>query len=567
MSFVDVILRNLLENPDRSLLREMHGAREVPIQNAALLHKVQSIRAQLRKRGVNRGDRVGLVAKNSIDWVATDLALLTEGAVSVPLYARQGAPELAELIEQADPVLVVAAESLRGSLSDALPPSLSSKVCSLEELTKDLQVPVEGEVPTHADDVVTIIFTSGTSGTAKGAVLNRGNCDFMLGVTRDGLERLFRKAQRLPQDDRVFHYLPFCFAGSRILLWTCLARGTPICISTDLDQLKDELKGAAPNLMLNVPFLLERIRTGVETKLQEKSRVLHQLFVQCFQAFQRISASQGRKRDHILLRFSKPILLAPIRKQIGAQLDALLCGSAPLQEDTQRWFQMVGIPVVQIYGLTETTAIVTMDEPEEVRPGFVGLPVTGVEVRVHESGELWTRGPHVFPGYFRNEDATAAVMADGWFKSGDLVETDERGRIRIIGRAKNVLVLAAGHNVAPEPLEAQLQSLMPRAEHVVLVGHGKPFLVAVVTGSCGQGDVDRAIEETNRSLPHYKRIRANHLSQEPLTPENGLLTANQKLKRQAIDAHFRDVLDGIYATSSQGGNKGKRATRPAARAR
>ena len=262
----------------------------------------------------------------------------------------------------------------------------------------------------------------------------------------------------------------------------------------------------------------------------------------------RLATGHGRTGDGLLVALARPLIFRKIREQIGADLECLLCGSAPLSEETQRWFEMLGIPVYQIYGLTETTAIVTMDEPRAARPGWVGTAIEGVSLRIAEDGELLVRGPNIFPGYWKNSEATrAAFDEDGWFRTGDVAEEHDGGGIRIVGRSKNILVPTSGHNVAPEPLEQSLLEFLEDAEHVVVFGHGRPYLTAVITGSVPADSAERAVERLNASLPHYRRIRSTGCLPSRLTPENGLLTANQKLKRRALEAHFSDDLARLYS--------------------
>jgi long-chain acyl-CoA synthetase len=346
--------------------------------------------------------------------------------------------------------------------------------------------------------------------------------------------------------ERVFHYLPFCFAGSRMVLWTQLARPNPLMISTDLDDLKQEMATAEANYFLNVPALLERIRKGVNDMIRDKGGLARLMYERGEAAYLRSVEGQGRWLDGLWLAVGRKVF-SKIRQRIGARLEFLICGSAPLSDETQRWFEMLGIPVLQVYGLTETTAIVTMDKPGRVVSGRVGLAIDGCELKLSEEGELLCRGPNIFQGYWGREEASADCLVDGWFATGDLAEIDPEGRVRIIGRAKNQLVLESGHNVAPEPIEQMLREACPAIEQAVVLGHGRPDLAVIVTGSVGGVALEAALERVNESLPHYRRLRRHHLASQAFTPESGLLTANQKLRRSVIEAHFEPVLQELYS--------------------
>jgi long-chain acyl-CoA synthetase len=234
------------------------------------------------------------------------------------------------------------------------------------------------------------------------------------------------------------------------------------------------------------------------------------------------------------------------KKMLGTNLKALICGSAPLGVETQLYFMMLGIPVLQGYGLTETTGICTLDDPQHAVPGRVGPAVSGVEMKRGENDEILVRGPNIFSGYWNRPEETGRVLRDGWFHTGDQGEVDATGNWRIVGRLKNLIILGSGHNIAPEPIEEAVLRHLPDAQHVVLVGNGRGYLAAIVTGKMRSAAVQAALDRVNPELPHYKQVRAFHVHREPFSIENGLLTANGKLKRDAIAAELKTAIDEIY---------------------
>jgi len=401
----------------------------------------------------------------------------------------------------------------------------------------------EPPVARKPEDPVTIVYTSGSSGEPKGVVNTMANIDFMLPVTASALASMMGARDG---DDRVFHCLPFCFSGSRVVLWTCLWRGNGLMASTDLENLAEELRAARPNYFLNVPMLLERIKNGVEAKIRERHKAIGWLWDAGRAAWARSEDGTAGRRDLLVLAAARRVLFSRIKDQIGPELACLICGSAPLGEDTQRWFMMLGIPVYQVYGLTETTAIVSMDQPPAVKPGWVGTPLNGVQTRIGEHDELLVRGANVFCGYWNKPEVTETAFVDGWSRTGDRCEVDAAGTVRIVGRAKNLLVPTSGHNVAPEPLEQRIIERIEGVEQAVVVGHGKPFLAALVTGVLDEDRLSASLDEINTDLPHYRRIRKFHLCDEPFTVENGLLTANRKLRRATIEQHFADRIEALY---------------------
>jgi long-chain acyl-CoA synthetase len=208
---------------------------------------------------------------------------------------------------------------------------------------------------------------------------------------------------------------------------------------------------------------------------------------------------------------------------------------------------MLGIPFLQVYGLTETTAICTMDDPGHVVPGRAGPAIRGIEMRLGENDEIIVRGPNIFPGYWKRPQETDKALREGWFHTGDQGEVDAAGNWRIIGRIKNLIILGSGHNIAPEPIEDKLLEQMPGAQ-VVLVGNGRGYLCAIVTGEVMPEKVQQAIDQVNPHLPHYKQVRAFHIRREPFTIDNGLLTANGKLKRDLIAAQLHEQIEDLYKT-------------------
>jgi long-chain acyl-CoA synthetase len=408
--------------------------------------------------------------------------------------------------------------------------------------------------PLRAEDLVTIIYTSGTSGEPKGVCLNVRNLDHMLGCTTQRLDQLMG-ATREP--DRVFHYLPFNFAGSWILLLSCISRESALTLSTDLNRLADEIRVAAPHYFLNVPTLLERVRRGVLDAIAQRDTAIQKIFRKAREAWEREQENQERVSDTLWLFLGRKLIFRKIRARFGPHLRALICGSAPLAPETQQFFQMLGIPVLQVYGLTETTGICTMDDPRiAAEPGRVGEAIPGIEMRTGENDEILVRGPNIFPGYWNRPVETEKVLKDGWFHSGDQGEINSRGNWRISGRIKNLLILNSGHNIAPEPIEEKLAQLLPAAQQIVLVGNGRGYLCALVTGAVEAKAVQSALDMVNSELPHYRQVRSFTILHDAFTAENGMLTANGKLRRDAINVKYREEIEQMYRkqAAAVGGN-------------
>ena len=543
MNFLQNIFARLADSPGSTVIEELRPEGRVSVTAGALLERVAVARAFLAAAGLRKGDRCALLSANSIHWVALDLAAMADGIIVVPLYARQAPVELAAMIGDCQPAMVCCGDAgLQRNLLAAWPGGAPRTVVLEEIFASGLREPGVHTDPTPLADSapVTIIYTSGTSGESKGVVLNVGNVTYMLSCTTARLEQLM--GQRT-EPDRVFHYLPFCFAGSWILLLSSLLRLSELRLSMDLTRLADDLRAAAPDYCQNVPQLLERMRSAIEAQLAKRGGFANRIFTKAKAAS---LGSTNRASSGISLLLARKLIFPAIRKKLGPNLRALICGSAPLVVETQLFFQMLGIPVLQSYGLTETTAICTMDDPRRVEPGAVGPAIPGIEMKLGDQNEILVRGPNIFSGYWNRPEETAKTMSNGWFHTGDQGERTPNGNWRVVGRLKNLLVLSSGHNIAPEPLEEKLKGAIPAAQQVVLFGSGRSFLTALVTGEVALGEVEAAVSELNSGLPHYRQIRAFHIEPQPLTIESGLLTANGKLRRDAIAAHFRDPIESMY---------------------
>ncbi len=551
MNFLENLLDQLRQSADRPVISEIRDGSVHTASARDLLRQISTARAWLRSQGFKKGDRCALLASNSIRWAALDLALMSEGAIVVPLYARQAASELVFMIQDSSASLILCGdESLSDSIHEVWPeaPALPT----FEEVfgnENEPPRPDEAPVDLLESDPIAIIYTSGTSGEPKGVVLDVGNINHMLACTRGRLDILM---QGQVEPDQVFHYLPFCFAGSWILLLSCLGRHSHLTLSTDLTKLADDLRLASPQYCLNVPALLDRIRSGVEGQIAGKGGLLGTIYRKGKAAFLRGYQGESIGVDALWAAVANWLLFSKIRKKLGPNLKALICGSAPLSKETQLFFMMLRIPVLQVYGLTETTAICTMDDPRHFTPGRVGPAIAGIEMKLGAGDEILVCGPSVFRGYWNRPEATAAALPDGWFHTGDQGAVDERGNWAIIGRIKNLLILSSGHNIAPEPLEESIERSLPVAAQVVIHGNGRGYLVANVAGPVSSDQVEAALETANAKVPHYKSVRGFFLQNDPLTIESGLLTANGKLKRDAISSHYGDQIEELYRARKQG---------------
>jgi len=549
-NFLEIIFAQLERSAGRVVLREIHGEQFVSVTGRELLDQIRQVRAYLRKTDLRAGDRCALLAPNSIRWAAFDLAMMAENLIVVPLYARQSPAELAAMMRDSEPKLLFTSDAALGEIAMQAWSGDSATMPRRVRFDEVLQQPLsaqpvpDGPNPRQDADIVTIIYTSGTSGEAKGVCLTTANLSHMLSCTTERLNQLMGQTR---EPDRVFHYAPFNFAASWILLLSCLTRESVLTLSTDLTKLPDEIRLSAPHYFLNVPTLLERVRRGVEDALSKRAAPIRSLYGKARNAWERKNSGCAHATDALWLGLGRRFIFSKIKERFGAHVRALICGSAPLAPETQKFFLMLGIPVLQAYGLTETTAICTLDDPRvPVEPGYVGQAIPGIEMKIADNEEIIVRGPHVFAGYWNRPEETERVLRDGWFHTGDQGEVNLRGNWRIIGRIKNLIILNSGHNVAPEPIEDKIAQHLPAAQHVVIVGNGRGYLCALIAGSAESQAAQSVLDAVNPGLPHYRQVRNFTIVRESFTPENGLLTANGKLRRDAINARFASEINSMY---------------------
>jgi long-chain acyl-CoA synthetase len=543
MSFLENIFRRLESASAQKLLVELRDRGPASVSGGELAELIAQARTFLRRRGLKTGDRCVLLAANSIRWVAIDLAIIAEGLIVVPLYRRQAKAELVGMMKDCSPALiccddVMLAHEIAESWPGAPPRCLLEEVFSTgaDALSKP---------ELDSARVIAILYTSGTSGEAKGVMLTAVNVGHILGSTSAQLDILMNHR---PGQDRIYQWAPLNFAAAWITLLTSLARGSLIFLNTDLARLAQEVPEVSPDYFVNVPALLERVRRGVDERIRSRGGPVSAVYERAKTAYLGKHEADRGLADWMWLAVARAFLFPALRKKLfGGNLKALVSGSAPLALETQLYFMMLEVPVLQVYGLTETTGICTLDDPRRVEPGRVGRAIPGTTMELGEHQEILVRGPHVFPGYWNRAGETSKVLRGGWFHTGDQGEVDPTGNWKILGRLKNLIILNSGHNIAPEPIETALASLIPGLHQVVLIGNGRSYLTVILTGQLSAEDARAALERLNSRLPHYKQLRAFHIHSEPFTVENGLLTANGKLKRDLISERLKSEIDEMYA--------------------
>lgn len=514
-------------------------------------HQVMELAARwqqaFRAQGYESGDRIALCLRNSVNWVAIDQAALGLGLVVVPLYADDNPENLAWCLNDSGARLLVLEHGrLLTPLARAMP-ALPTIVC----LQEDAAAPAisvsdwlpAGNAPFAVAELdesalATIVYTSGTTGRPKGVMLSHRN---ILSNVAAALEVV-----SLHQGDLLISVLPLSHMFERTCgYYVPLRAGVPVAYARAINQLADDLAVLKPTVMIAVPRVFQRFLARIEQALATyplKRGLFHLAVSLGWRRF------QGRAGivEQALLGLLQPLVARPLLNRLGGAMRLAVVGGAPLELRVARTFIGLGLEMLQGYGLSEASPVVAGNRQEDNDPVSVGAPLSGVEVRVNQSGELLVRGPSVMQGYWNNPQATTEVLsADGWLNTGDLVEL-HGGKITIKGRTKDVLILSNGEKVSPQDAEMAILD-DPLFEQAMLVGEGRAYLTLLAVSS--EIDEKVLLHHANarlRTFPRWVRVRRVIARQEPWTLEDGLLTPTLKIRRAEVAKKFGAQIENAY---------------------
>jgi long-chain acyl-CoA synthetase len=548
-----------LATPDLALYRQFSGDAWLDVtvaQLASLIGRWQSAFATL---GLAEGDRVALCVRNSVDWIAVDLAALGLGLVVVPLYVDDNAENVAWCVENAEArILIVESSRMAQALtrcSASLPPLYvvrpdpgdeSSSVVAL--LPAAAGAPEFRAFPDSA--LATICFTSGTSGRPKGVMLSHANIIAnVVSCQGTGMARA---------DDVFLSILPLSHMFERTGgYYLPLSIGAKVVFARGVAQIAEDLAAQAPTVMFAVPRIFEKFLARIDQTLAA-SAAKRWLFAQCVARGWRVSQGGATALDRLIAPLLRTLVAKPILARLGGRLRLTVVGGAALDPTIARAFIGLGLCMLQGYGMTEASPVISVNREDSNDPESVGPPLPGVEVKLGTAGELLARGGNVMLGYWRNPEATRATVDDeGWLHTGDIAEIRET-RIYIRGRLKDILVMSNGEKLPPQDVEFALAH-DPMFEQVMLVGEGRPFLtlLAVTRETDEKKLLDRA-NELLKNFPRWVRIRKMIATQDPWSIDNGLLTPTLKLKRPLVLARFKDAIERAYASDgAPSGDPGK----------
>lgn len=579
-NLTDDVVRNAAEAPDAAAFSRRDAEGEWhDVTASQFLAEVDAVARGLVAAGVGAGDRVVLLSKTRYEWTLLDYAIWSAGAVTVPVYETSSAEQVAWILADSGAVAVVAETEehlARVAEARAEAPALqhvwgidAGGVATLEGLGADVaQAEVDARrAALTPDSLATLIYTSGTTGRPKGCELTHGNFLFELGVATDELSELFDEGAS------TLLFLPLAHVFARIIQVGCVKARVRLGHSADIKNLVADFQSFHPRFILAVPRVFEKVyNTASQNAAADGKGKIFDRAAEVAIAWSRGldtgRPSLGTRLQHAV--FDR-LVYGKLRAALGGECTYAVSGGAPLGERLGHFYRGIGLGVLEGYGLTETTAALTVNLPDAQKIGSVGRPLPGTAVRVADDGELHFRGGQVFRGYWDNPEATAeALDADGWFRTGDVGEVDDEGFVRITGRKKEIIVTAGGKNVAPAVLEDRLRAHLLVSQCMV-VGDGQPFIGALVTidpesfpawaeshGKKGRiadlvddpdlvAAIESAVEDANKAVSKAEAIRKFTILPVDWTEEGGQLTPSLKLKRNVVMREFRSDVEGLYS--------------------
>ncbi len=540
--------------------------------------------------GVQKGDRVAILSENRPEWAISDFGILKVGAINVPMFSTLTAAQVGYILNDSESkIICVSTEKQLEKVA-----TIHEDVPSLEQII--IYDQLEGEAPegvyefaevcsqgmetdvtlddvTEEDEIATIIYTSGTTGNPKGVMLTHAN--FLSNYTAA------KSLVDVSDTDVLLSFLPLSHVFERLGgHYVPIFSGAKIAYAESTFTVAQNMQEVSPTVMLSVPRLYETMHDRVLRAVEAGSSLKQKIFHWGVSVGSKVSSKiqQGNKPSAILnlkQSIADKLVFAKLKTATGGQLRFFISGGAALPQSIAEFFHAAGILILEGYGLTETSPVISLNYPEKWKFGTVGAPVPGIEVQIAEDGEILTRGPHVMKGYFNNETATAEVIdADGWFHTGDIGIIDEDGFIKITDRKKNIIVLSNGKNVAPQPIESQLVQ-SPYIDQIMLIGNERKNIAALIVPNfdalkswASENDVDNSdmpellktrdvqqliqkeIRDRLTDFADFEQVRRFALLEKEFSQEEDEMTPTLKLKRNVIKEKYGNVIEGMYPDES-----------------
>lgn len=576
---VEALERLFERDPDRVIAMTRDGDRFDERTVAQTAAHVRALAKGLVSCGVAAGDRVALMSHTRYEWLVLDAAIMSAGAVTVPVYETSSTEQLEWILSDSGAVVAIVETDEMHAMYDGVQAPACHHVFTIDTADGAPDLARLEEVGAEVDDdeidrrvadlgpdaVATIIYTSGTTGRPKGCVLTHGNLCANVAQTVDAI------GSEIRADDRGLLFLPLAHSLTKGNLLFGLQMGLQVGFASDIAHLREELAMLQPTVIAAVPRIFEKVYNSAHHRAH--AGPAGPLFDRAVSVAVRWSQERhaGRVRPSTELehRLFEHLVYRKLRAALGGEMRLVFSGGGPLGARLTHFFDGIGVRIFEGFGLTETSPTLTLNRPGAWRPGTVGQPLAGTTIRIADDGEILAKGPQIFQGYWRDPTATAEAFHNGWFHTGDIGELDGDGYLRITGRKKELIVTATGKNVAPAPLEDRLRS-DPLVSQAVVVGDERPFIAALVTideetfsdwatthGVAGgvaasvdnsrlRETIAQAVEAANESVSRAESIRDFAILPHDLTIESGELTPTLKVRREVVAEHYRDTIASIY---------------------
>ena len=576
----DLPLRNSATRPQDVAFSRPSSGTWVDVTNTEFLHDVRALAKGLMAAGISLGERVAIMSKTRYEWTLADFAVWTAGAVAVPIYETSSAEQVSWIVSDAGCAGVILetpdhARILDGVRADQ--PGLREvwqiEAGGLDELMAagagitDEQLEARRSQVSRAD-VATIIYTSGTTGRPKGCQLSHDN---FMALAENTAERM--KIVVTADGASTLLFLPLAHVFARFVQVLCVHAGVRMGHTADIKSLLTDFGTFSPTFILSVPRVFEKIYNSSAQKAAAEGK--GKVFETAAATAIAWSAALDDGKPGVLLNAKHAVfdrlVYGKLRAAMGGKVAYAVSGGAPLGTRLGHFYRGIGLTVLEGYGLTETTAPATLNIPDMVKIGTVGPPLPGVSIQIADDGEILIKGNNVFSAYRNNEAATHDAIVDGWFHTGDIGELDHDGFLKITGRKKELLVTAAGKNVAPAVLEDRLRA-HPLVSQCVVVGDQKPFIGALITldaemlpsWSRNNGlegltaddartnevvltEIQKAVDEANKAVSKAESIRKFTILAGDFTEDNGYLTPSLKLKRNIVMKDYAAEVEALYS--------------------
>jgi long-chain acyl-CoA synthetase len=588
-----MFLNRVRDTPDREAYRRPDGAGGWTSQTWRQTGvTVQEIAAGLLVLGLGPEDRVALASTTRVEWIEADLGVLCAGGATTTVYPTSTPEDVHHILNDSNSVMAIAENAdqlakLRAGESglkrivliepDGVARSDDDQVLTLDrlrelgraKLAEEPNAVVEATAAVKPDQLATLMYTSGTTGRPKGVRLAHR------GWVYEGLVTVATKI--VHADYLQYLWLPMSHSFGKTLLASQLAVGHPSAVDGAVDRIITNLPVVKPDTMAAVPRVFEKVHAGIRAKVREEGGAKLKIFnwaIGVGLEVSRLERSGGKASGLLAVKhaIADRLVFSTVRERFGGRIKFFISGAAPLSSDVAEFLHACGLLVLEGYGLTETSAGTFVNRPGKFEFGTVGTPFPGTQVKLDTDGEIMLKGPGVMQGYEHLDEATAEVLEDGWFRTGDVGEVTERGALRITDRKKDLIKTSGGKYVAPQTLETRFKVLCPLASQIVVHGDGRNFITALVAldaetvkvwavgnGQAGRSFaeiagsapvramVQQAIDTLNTEVGRWETIKKFEILDRDLTVEAGDLTPSLKLKRRVVERRYADVLNGFFA--------------------